>query len=315
LIEEGAQIIDELTYGKRVDYDGGLYEYIGEARWENVNLSLEDYSDASLWRKLTDTLGEFLGTSTVTSGGAVTVSSTDSSGIDANSRVLSTAATENNLKGIVDLLDGFLMDDYKYTTESGERTVFNLNPLGSLFADHVVASLVPGQLVETLDGMVYEFAKTLAEETVDLALENFEDPTRWTRMVEDLAGEVFTGSELMLQTRVRIGSDYDEARGDRGAVYKYAGILPRLVDLSTEDYKDESSWEKVVGGLDDLDDLYPDIGNLTESDAKATGILVVLNEVRSDVSAYLENSQCFGRQRVRYGRCCGHQRSACDEPC
>jgi hypothetical protein len=38
LIDEGAAVIEELTRGMRVEADDGLYEYIGEARWEDVDL-------------------------------------------------------------------------------------------------------------------------------------------------------------------------------------------------------------------------------------------------------------------------------------
>ena len=36
--------------------------------------------------------------------------------------------------------------------------------------------------------------------------------------------------------------------------------------------------------------LYPNIGNLTNSDARAVGVLIVLNDVRSDVKAYVHNA-------------------------
>src|SRR5206468_101723 len=35
---------------------------------------------------------------------------------------------------------------------------------------------------------------------------------------------------------------------------------------------------------------YPNIGNLTNSDARAVGVLIVLNDVRSDVKAYVHNA-------------------------
>lgn len=65
----GGQIIDELSRGMRVAMDGGLYEYISEARWEEVDLSGEDFTDTTLWKKLSDTIDEFSGESTVTARG------------------------------------------------------------------------------------------------------------------------------------------------------------------------------------------------------------------------------------------------------
>ena len=51
LIDEGVALIDELTFGQRVELlDGGLYQYIGEARWESVDLATEDYADTRLWK-------------------------------------------------------------------------------------------------------------------------------------------------------------------------------------------------------------------------------------------------------------------------
>ena len=48
-------------------------------------------------------------------------------------------------------------------------------------------------------------------------------------------------------------------------------------------------WHKLVGGADDLENLYPGIGNFTDSDARAVGILIVMNDLRSDVEAYIRN--------------------------
>jgi hypothetical protein len=89
--------------------------------------------------------------------------------------------------------------------------------------------------------------------------------------------------------RVRIADDYDVTKGDRGAVYEYRGPAAQL-DLGTQDYKNNPLWHKLVGGADNLEDLYPGIGNLTKSDATAVGILIVMNDVRSAVDAYIDNA-------------------------
>ena len=57
--------------------------------------------------------------------------------------------------------------------------------------------------------------------------------------------------------------------GDGSAVYKY--VSPETgtpVDLGAEDYT-SVRWHKLTGGANDLEDLYPGIGNLTDSDARA----------------------------------------------
>ena len=40
----------------------------------------------------------------------------------------------------------------------------------------------------------------------------------------------------------------------------------------------------------DVEDLWPEFGNLTESNAEATGITVVSNDVVSHAKAYVENA-------------------------
>ena len=96
------------------------------------------------------------------------------------------------------------------------------------------------------------------------------------------------GASLLAGTRVRVGAGYSIG-GDVGAVYEYLGD-DATIDLGAENYADASRWKKLVGGADDVADLYPGIGNLTDSDAKAVGILIVVNDVKSDVAAYVLRS-------------------------
>jgi len=91
--------------------------------------------------------------------------------------------------------------------------------------------------------------------------------------------------------RVRVGSGYDSAKGDAGAVYEYLGSDPAPINLGLENFKSQPVlWTKLVGGADNLEDLYPGIGNFTDSDARAVGILVVMNDVRSAVEAFIDNA-------------------------
>jgi len=91
------QVIEELSRGMRVSMDGGLYEYISEARWEEIDLGTEDYADTSLWKKLSDTIEEFQGDSMVTARGELKVAASDTSSINSNSRVVVTSVTENRI--------------------------------------------------------------------------------------------------------------------------------------------------------------------------------------------------------------------------
>ncbi|MFZ0529753.1 MAG: hypothetical protein WAL91_04355, partial [Propionicimonas sp.] len=93
---------------------------------------------------------------------------------------------------------------------------------------------------------------------------------------------------------VRLGSAYagcaDGLCGDAGAVYSYLGS-DGLLDLGTTDYAaDPLSWYKLTGGITDPESWYPGIGNFTDSDARAVGILIVMNDLRSGVEAHVSNA-------------------------
>ncbi|MGB7964549.1 MAG: hypothetical protein WCF12_16525, partial [Propionicimonas sp.] len=92
---------------------------------------------------------------------------------------------------------------------------------------------------------------------------------------------------------VRLGTTYhacpDGLCGDGGAVYTYLGAdLP--INLGTTDYGDPLAWYKLTGGITDPENWYPGIGNFTDSDARAVGILIVMNDVRSGVEAHIVNA-------------------------
>ncbi len=94
---------------------------------------------------------------------------------------------------------------------------------------------------------------------------------------------------LEVGDRVRLGASYANG-GDAGAVYKFIGIPTGLpVDLGTISYA-TADWEKVVGAENDLSNFYPGIGNFTASDARSIGILIILNDVRGSVEAYIDNA-------------------------
>ena len=82
-------------------------------------------------------------------------------------------------------------------------------------------------------------------------------------------------------------TDWDEISGDAGAVYRYVGSSAEIVDFDAVDYEGSSNWEKVT---QDTADYIPNIGNVTGSDSVGIGGLVVRNDVRSDVDAYIDNA-------------------------
>jgi hypothetical protein len=94
---------------------------------------------------------------------------------------------------------------------------------------------------------------------------------------------------LLLGDQVRLAATYPAARGDAGAVYRFIG-LAETRNLGTEDYTNELRWMKLTGGASTAADLYPNVGNLTDSNAKAMGGVVVMNDVRSVVEAHVVNA-------------------------
>ena len=96
--------------------------------------------------------------------------------------------------------------------------------------------------------------------------------------------------------RVGAGSAPDPVAtrlGDAGSVYVYRRRRRRPIDLGAGRLQPLAgpTWEKVVlTTQEQLDNFYPNIGNISDSDARAIGILVVLNDVRAEVSASIDNA-------------------------
>ncbi len=89
--------------------------------------------------------------------------------------------------------------------------------------------------------------------------------------------------------QVRVGTGYDTTKGDVGSLYRYLGTGATL-DLGTLSYKtDTVNWKKLGTGTT-AEELYPGIGNLTKSDARAIGVLVVLNDVRASAEAWVDHT-------------------------
>ena len=90
-------------------------------------------------------------------------------------------------------------------------------------------------------------------------------------------------------TRVRIAAD-DGALGTAGHVYEYKGSTA-TIDLGTAaaDYTNLALWTDLTTSATPAD-FYPNIGNLTDSNARAIGILVLLNDLRAKSEAYIDNA-------------------------
>ena len=187
--------------------------------------------------------------------------------------------TTNTLEGLVPLVNSFLLpNDYKYTTASGSQSL----KLG----DHVRLGAAYAGL--GIDGAIYRYklaatysaAESSNAQTVNVA------PNQTVRLPSGWKG-----------------------LGNAGATYKFLGAAPTSVDINHADYTDPTLWQEVLtnlgaedytntaawerlnaGASSDLEDYYPGIGNFTNSDARAIGILIVLNDVRSDVTARITNA-------------------------
>ena len=106
-------------------------------------------------------------------------------------------------------------------------------------------------------GTAYRYKGTTGN--LDLGSQDYSDTTKWTKLA-----------------------------GDAGSVYEYMGIAGP-VNLSTQDYTNLGFWKPALGT-----DLVPQGNNISDSDAMALGGLVVRNDVRSDVGAYIKNATVTG---------------------
>ncbi|MEA5569032.1 DUF4347 domain-containing protein [Anabaena sp. UHCC 0399] len=97
---------------------------------------------------------------------------------------------------------------------------------------------------------------------------------------------------LKFGERVRLGADYGNG-GKAGSVYEYLGTGNSL-DLSNTDYTNLDYWKEVLETQ-----LIPQGNNITDSDAIAVGGLVVLNDVRSDVQAYITNATINAQGEIK----------------
>ena len=105
-------------------------------------------------------------------------------------------------------------------------------------------------------GVVYQYRGGLAG-SLDLGLQNYSDDAHWKKI------------------------------GGAGAIYQYMGTEASGtgLDLNAQDYTDLGYWKEVLGTS-----LIPTGYSISDSDAMGLGGLVVLNDVRSNVAAFLRNA-------------------------
>ncbi|MBA2349921.1 MAG: hypothetical protein H0V81_16715, partial [Solirubrobacterales bacterium] len=105
--------------------------------------------------------------------------------------------------------------------------------------------------------------------------------------------------ERLLRTgdKVRVAAD-DPDKGDVGAVYRYTGPDKTLVDLSATalNLATSPNFQRLAGGASENQLAFiPNLGNLTKSDARAIGILVVLNDLRASAAASIVGASVTAR--------------------
>ncbi|TVQ58422.1 MAG: LEPR-XLL domain-containing protein, partial [Rhodobacteraceae bacterium] len=100
--------------------------------------------------------------------------------------------------------------------------------------------------------------------------------------------QTLTGGE-----RVRIGAGFagtvDGGPAQRGKVYQYLGGAPLTADLNTLVISTASGlWRDVTAQENLIEDLFPNFGNLAESNSRAVGGMIVVNDARGRVVSFIE---------------------------
>ena len=123
---------------------------------------------------------------------------------------------------------------------------------------------------------------------VDLGGEDYSDTARWT-LVDGAAGSVYryvgpSGNVDVNDQDYLDPALWAEIGGKVGTVYEYMGEDASM-NLATQDYTDLGLWKPVK-----VTQLLPAGFNLTDSSSRTIGLVVVLNDVRSETLASVEHS-------------------------
>ena len=115
---------------------------------------------------------------------------------------------------------------------------------------------------------------------------------RHVAVLQDLSGpkirtgRLAGGAAIPLPAGSRLRITTGDGEGVAGHVYQYLGPPDEDVDLGAVDYTDTDFWTDLTVQTS-LADYYPGIGNLTDSDAHAVGILIVMNDLRANAPGLL----------------------------
>ena len=104
---------------------------------------------------------------------------------------------------------------------------------------------------------------------------------------------------LFAGDRVRLGSTYGGGTGVDGAVYEYLlpiSLLP--VDLGATDYDTAGVWKRLVDVENEsaIDEYFPGLSQFADlsfldSNARAIGVLIIFNDVRSETTASIADAE------------------------
>lgn len=84
--------------------------------------------------------------------------------------------------------------------------------------------------------------------------------------------------------KVRLAEDYDDSLGNPGSIYEFMGS-EKTIDLANEDYTNLDFWKE-----EPLANLIPQGFNISDSDSMALGGMIVRNDARSNVEAFINNA-------------------------
>jgi hypothetical protein len=305
--------------GKRVKLpNGSIYKYVGDTPLTSPDLTPvtgQDYNDIDRWLNVTPTFGgqkpsyaqAFLIDSTVTAGGDVSV--TANSGTQLNAL----AGNDNVVEAALDLIfTGAQTTTKTKNPKTGkvEKKTSGYGASGAaggiVLAANKVSAFAKAQVIFTgAQGDVTAGGDVDVSAQNTAAIESHSSVIQDVATSNDLTGLIPIINSVLLPSdydyttasgavtletgdQVRLGASYAHG-GVGGAVYRYQGTPGALLDLGTVDFGG-SDWHHLVGGVDDPESLYPGIGNFTNSDARSVGILIVLNDMRSDASAAIANA-------------------------
>ncbi|MCP3937754.1 MAG: hypothetical protein GY708_20575, partial [Actinomycetia bacterium] len=249
---------------------------------------------------LQETINDFLDADHTTDNNAVTLAFGDRVRLDDDYAVadydtdpdpLDTANLESPVEGdFVEVKDGYLTHTYD-TTESGVQLVT---------AGEVV--LIKAGSTHGSDGDLYKYINStdldLSGGSDNLGNTNYTDNSLWAK-VGGTEGAIYKmivsgGSEIDLAaTDYSDTNTWVEVAGNAGSVYEFLGqdgIDPSTgsagtTDLSQTIYTDLDYWKEVPETS-----IIPQGLNVTGSDSIAIGGIVVVNDVRAEVEAYVKDA-------------------------